>query len=46
MSLAQVEVESGIKFFPDVEMDLSTFKNVKAEYLPFLKDNHRVGYCQ
>ena len=46
VSLAQVEVESGIKFFPDVEMDLSTFKNVKAEYLPFLKDNHRVGYCQ
>lgn len=46
VSLAQVEVEAGIKFFPDVEMDLSTFKNVKAEYLPFLKDNHRVGYCQ
>ena len=46
VSLAQVEAEAGIKIFPDVEMDLSTFKNVKAEYLPFLKDNHRVGYCQ
>ena len=46
VSLAQVELEADIKFFPDVEMDLSAFKNIKAEYLPFLNEEHKVGYCQ
>lgn len=46
VSIAQVEKETGLKFFPNVDMDLSKYKNIKADNLPSFNEINRVGYCQ
>jgi len=46
VSLAQVEKETGLEFFPNIDMDLSEYKNMKANNLPFFSEINRVGYCQ
>jgi len=46
VSLSQIEIETGLRFFPNVDMDLSAFKALKADSLPLLSNNSKVGYCQ
>lgn len=45
VSLADVEQETGLTFFPDSTIDLSEFKKQRASAMPAIDPKKAVGYC-